>query len=266
MREVREDRDVVRDSADAVEREAVRRRLQDGDAIAREHHGTQRPLDLRRLGRRGMDRVGLVETADPERRCARHPGWQPCCHQAGRQQAARARLAVRPCHADDGELQARIAVPPARGRAQGRAGVASTTSCGTPRAGSSPFDDDGRSTQGHGGPGMVMAVGVGAGDRDEDSPGADAPRVVRDASDPGVVQRVAGRPGDRPEPARRAQPIDQTAERACAAGLGRRDERRQSRRQVGFSHGPSSPARARLPRRRARPHIAGGARPARARR
>ena len=71
---VGEDRDVVGDLADAVQGQAMRRRLDDRDAVAGVGHRPQRRLEIGRLGCRGVDRVRLGAPADPGRDRADHAG------------------------------------------------------------------------------------------------------------------------------------------------------------------------------------------------
>ena len=122
--QVRQDRDVVLDRPNPPEGQPVRRGLEDRGLVTGQDHRSERGLEHRGLRRGGVDLVRCLQPADPCRGGAGHPGPDPGrLERRGGQEAGR-RLAVRAGHAEDRQVVARVAVPPARSRRErGRRGI-----------------------------------------------------------------------------------------------------------------------------------------------
>ena len=221
--QVGQDRDVVGDAADAVERRGRAR-------------SSRRPRPRRRprtIARRARWRAGRARASS---RARGSPRWTPPIRVAtvpispvriaGRLERRRGeergrRLAVRAGDPDDRQLAARIAVPPGRGRRERAAACRSTTSWGSaslgerrarrsrprrrPRAAAATNSwpstwSPGTAT--NSAPGRTVARVVGdAADRDVGQAGrADRPAVAPGAAEP-AARRRAGRS------ARRARPV-----------------------------------------------------------
>ena len=117
--QVGQDRDVVGDRVDPPEREPVRRRLDDRGRVAGADHRPERPLELWRLGRRGVGLVRLLDAADPRRGRAGHPGPDAGRLERRDREERGRRLAVRAGDPDDRQVAARVAVPPGRRGGEG---------------------------------------------------------------------------------------------------------------------------------------------------
>ncbi len=135
MGQVRQDRDVVGDRVDAVEGEAVRGRLDDRGRVAGDQHRAQGALELGCLRGRGVGLVGRLDTTDPGRGRAGHPGPDPGRLEGRGGEERGGRLAVRAGDPDDRQLvhSDRGTTTPRPWRGPRR--VSSTTSWGRSRSG-----------------------------------------------------------------------------------------------------------------------------------
>ena len=179
--QIGQDRDVVGDSAHAFEREAVRRRLDDGEGVPGLDHGPQRGLELGRLRGRHVLAIGGALGPDLELHRAEQAGRAAGCLERGGGERGRRALAVRARDPDHAQLAARVAVPPGCGVGEGRARALDHQL--RQRVGDVVLDDRGCGTAGSGGVDEVMTVDVLAADGDEQRSGLDRPTVLGHAAD-----------------------------------------------------------------------------------
>ena len=186
--QVREDRDVIGDSRDPVEREPVRGGLEDRDVVAGLDHGPQGCLELRGLGRGHVLRIGVARAVDLHLHGPDEPGRPARRLEGGHDQGAGGALAVRAGDPDDRELVARAAVEPGSGVTERRAGrFHDELRHGDVRQGL--LHDRCRGSRVGGRLHEVVAVGMLAGDGHEQRPGSHGPGVVRDPGDLEARQR-----------------------------------------------------------------------------
>ena len=201
---VGEDGHVVGDARHPLEREPMRRRLHDRDAIAGIGHRAQRGLQLRCFGGGGVDCVVLGPPADARRDRADHAGREPGGLEGRNGEIGRRRLAVGAGDADHRQLVRRIAVPPRGGTGQrGSRGGDHELRRGDP--GHRPLDDHARRARLDRRRHEVVAVGVLPRNGDVEHPRPNLARVVSHARHVDAAQ--IGR-GNRPAVATRAaQPV-----------------------------------------------------------
>ena len=145
--QVRQDRHVVRDLPDPLEREPVRGRLDDGGDVAGGHDRAEGALELGRLGRRDVGEAP-APTASPIFCSAvlSRPVRTPAASRAATAIAGGRRLAIRARDADHAERGRGILVPPGGHRGERVLAAVDHELDGGPdlarRAGT--FDDDAR--------------------------------------------------------------------------------------------------------------------------
>ena len=247
--QVGEDGDVIGDAGHTVQGQPVRGGFDDGGAVAGGDHGPQRALEIRRLRRRHVLRVGAPKLPDLELRGGQQAGGNPRRLKHGRGQERGGGLAVRAGDAHHSHLAAGVPVPPGGGDGKGcLAAIDHDLRPG--QCGDRPLHDSGRGSLGQRRSHVVVAVDVLARNRDEYEAGPDAPGVV---GDPPNGQRAHGRgPGRgrvhrRPGCANGSQPAlglespYQLAQPAGLLRLGRLDHggERPLRGRAG-GHAPSS--------------------------
>ena len=132
MGQVGEDADVVGDSADALQGQAVGSRLDDRGRVPGHNHGPQSLLQQRGLGRGDVLRVGAAQGADLELSRRQQTRRDSRRLQDRRRQERGCRLAVRAGDAHDPHLEAWVAVPPGRGHGQGAPAAVDDRAAGRP--------------------------------------------------------------------------------------------------------------------------------------
>ncbi len=244
--QVREDRRVVGDAADPFGGETVGRRLEDGRPVPAGGHRPEQRLESERARGRHVIRCPLAARSDPGLDGPDQTGRDTGRLEGRRRQERRRRLAVGPGHPDDGQLVARVAIPPGRGRREcSRAPVDDELEAGDPRDRS--LDDRRDGAGGRGGDEVVVAVGMVALQRDEHVAGSDPSGVVpqpvhRAAADgPRIHPETDAIAEDLAQSALDREPIDELAEGSRTA---RRDpchgfgDRRRRRSRARAAHRP----------------------------
>ena len=182
VREVREDRRVVVDAADAIRREAVAARLDDDRLLAGLHHLAQQSLQLE--GARGRVRLGVAAelAADADADGPQETRPQPCALERRLGEERGRGLAVRAGDPDRQELAARVAVPPGRRGGEGRRSLPDDDLRDPQLAKGLLHDDrDGASLDGLAD--VVVAIDLDPADGDEQVAGLDGPRVISNPAD-----------------------------------------------------------------------------------
>ena len=163
-------------------------------------HRPERPLELGRLGGRGVGLVGRLDAADPGLGRAGHPGPDAGRLERRDGEERGRRLAVRAGDPDDRQVAARIAVPPGGRGGQGGPAVGHDE-LRQVDLGQRVLDERGGGTGRGRRRDEVVAVDVEPGDRHEQRAGTDLARVVGHAasprSRPGRPPRSPGRRGGR---------------------------------------------------------------------
>ena len=169
--QVRQDGDVVRDRRHPVQRQPVRRGLQDRDRVAGLDHRPERRLELRRLRRRDVLGVGFARPVDLRFDRSDQARGQPGCLEDGSGQGAGGALAVRARHADHRQVVARVAEPPGGGVGQCRTARVDHE-LGQRDLRQGPLHDRGRGSRLRCPEDEVVAVGAVPGDGHEQRPWA----------------------------------------------------------------------------------------------
>ena len=113
VREVREDRHVIRDPGHALQLQGVGRGLEDRGLVAGGAHRPQHGLELRGGGRGHVRLVALPHVPHPGLHGADEPGRDAGCLEGRHGQERGRGLAVRPRDPHDAQLPGRIPGPPA---------------------------------------------------------------------------------------------------------------------------------------------------------
>ena len=237
MGQVREHRHVVGDAPDALLRQAVRAGLDDGPVIAGGDHRREVRLELGRLrGGRSL-RVAQRAAADDHLDRAQQAGRLAGRLEHGPHEVGRRRLAVGARDAHHAQRPGGMLEPPRRrGRERRPRRVDEELRHTEARQG--PFDDQRTGAVGDRLGGEFVAVRHAPGERHEDLPGRDPPRVTGDPAH--------GPPRERRCP-RRALEAHHGAQQAEQLEL--RDQPAQAARDGpgtlawGHAHGASSPRR-----------------------
>ena len=230
--DVRQDGDVVRDRADPLEGQAVRRALHDGRAVTGIRHRPERGLQVRGIGGRGVGLVRFLAATDPDRGRADHPGPHAGRLERRDREERGRRLAVRAGDPDDRQLVARVPVPPGRRGGQ-RRWRPLDDELGQADVRHGPLHDRGGGAGRRGRLDVVVPVHVQPGDGHEERARVHGSRIVSHALDAHVRQAVrADRPAIPPSPAQapfRCQAVDERGEGGGLRGFRRAQHRPDGR-------------------------------------